>query len=125
MVGMKLLYKPFGLAINALAGLAAAGLYKRLWRALTHEKETPKAMDQGRSWRQVLISAAMKGAVFGVVRAASRRSGATGFASLTGTWPGEQSTGHENEVAKPVRRPSSNGTAGTREGRLGRVRKSH
>ena len=89
---MNLLYKPFGLLINALGGLAAAALYKRLWRTLAQEGETPRATDPGRSWRQVIIASAMKGAVFAVVRAASRRSGAAGFAYLTGTWPGKYST---------------------------------
>jgi hypothetical protein len=88
---MNLLYKPFGALINALAGLAAGVLYKRLWRALAREAETPKATDPGRSWRQVIVASAMKGAVFAVVRAASRRSGAATFAHLTGTWPGKHS----------------------------------
>jgi hypothetical protein len=86
---MNLLYKPFGLLINALGGLAAAALYKRLWRALAREEETPEATDPGRSWRQIIVASALKGAVFAVVRAASRRSGAAGFAYLTGTWPGK------------------------------------
>jgi hypothetical protein len=86
---MNLLYKPFGLLINALGGLAAASVYKRLWRALAREEETPRATDPGRSWPQVIAASAMKGAVFAVVRAASRRSGAAGFAYLTGTWPGK------------------------------------
>jgi hypothetical protein len=43
---MKLLYKPFGMAVTALAGLAAARFYRRLWRALTHHEETPEAMNE-------------------------------------------------------------------------------
>jgi hypothetical protein len=86
---MNLLYKPFGLLINALGGLAAAALFKRLWRALAHEDKTPHATDPGRSWREILVASALKGAVVAVVRAASRRSGAAGFEYLTGTWPGK------------------------------------
>jgi hypothetical protein len=89
---MKLLYKPFGALITALAGLAASRLYKRLWRGVTHHEETPEAMNEESSWGQVLIGSALKGAVFAVIRAASRRSAATGFASLTGTWPGKKSS---------------------------------
>ena len=90
---MNLLYKPFGLLMNVLGGLAAAAAYKRLWRALAHEEETPRATDPDRSWRQVIAASAMKGAVFAVVKAVSSRSGAAGFASLTGTWPGQKSAG--------------------------------
>jgi hypothetical protein len=102
---VKLLYKPFSLAVTLLGQVAAGVVYRRLWRALTHEKETPRAMDQYRSWRQVLVASAIKGAIFGVVRAVSRRSGATGFASLTGTWPGRQSARREKQPSGlPVRK---------------------
>lgn len=95
---MKLLYKPFGMAVTALAGLAAARVYTRLWRGLTHQEETPQAMNEDSTWGQVLIASAFKGALFGVVKAASRRSAATGYASLTGTWPGKQSARQEHDT---------------------------
>jgi Protein of unknown function (DUF4235) len=94
---MNLLYKPFGLLMNVLGGLAAAAAYRRLWRAFAHEKETPRATDPNRSWGQVLAASAMKGAVFAVVKAASSRSGAAGFASLTGTWPGQKPDGQSRK----------------------------
>jgi hypothetical protein len=37
----------------------------------------------------------MKGAVFGVVKATINRAGATGYAQVTGTWPGKQSTARD------------------------------
>jgi Protein of unknown function (DUF4235) len=89
---MKLLYKPFGMAVTALAGLAAARVYTRLWRGLTHHEETPQAMNEDSTWGQVLIASAFKGALSAVAKAASRRSAASGYASLTGTWPGKQSS---------------------------------
>ena len=120
---MKLLYKPFGMAVTALAGLAAARLYRRLWRALTHHEETPEAMNEDSTWGRVLVASALEGAVFAVVRAASRRFAATGFASLTGTWPGKQSSREKNEATKAAARPSAGRKA--EEGRRGlRVRKS-
>jgi hypothetical protein len=38
-----------------------------------------------------VIASALKGAVFGVVKASTDRAGATWFAYLTGTWPGKES----------------------------------
>lgn len=123
---MKLLYKPFGMAATALAGFAAARLYQRLWRALTHQDETPEEMNKDNTWGQVLVASALKGGVFAVIRAASRRSTATGFASLTGTWPGRQSSSQEREAAEAAMQASSSRKAGRNEGRRGlRARKGH
>ncbi|HVM63452.1 MAG TPA: DUF4235 domain-containing protein [Acidimicrobiales bacterium] len=83
----KLLYKPLGLVMSVLGGLAAGALFKRAWRLLAHEDEAPKATDRGRGWREVLPAAALQGAVFGLVKAAADRAGATGFARATGAWP--------------------------------------
>jgi hypothetical protein len=86
---MKLLYKPIGLFVSVLGGLIAGALFKRLWRAVAHESDAPAAKDRERSWREVIAAAAMQGAVFGGVKALIDRAGATGFARLTGVWPGE------------------------------------
>jgi hypothetical protein len=89
---MKLLYKPIGLLVSVLGGLVAGALFKRLWRAVADERGAPNAKDRERSWREVVAAAAMQGAVFGGVKALIDRAGATGFAQLTGVWPGKTST---------------------------------
>jgi len=63
-------------------------LEKRVWKVAAHEDDAPKATDARRSWREVLAAATVQGAVFGGVKAAIDRAGATGFAKATGTWPG-------------------------------------
>jgi Protein of unknown function (DUF4235) len=88
---MKLLYKPFGLLVGVLGGRGVATSFNRLWRLVDNEGQAPKSTDRDSSWRQVVIASAMKGAVFGVVKAATDRAGATWFAYLTGTWPGKES----------------------------------
>jgi hypothetical protein len=87
---VKLLYKPFGLIVGLMGGLAARRLFKRLWRVASDD-EAPTATNRDSSWGQVMIASAMKGAVFGVVKAATDRAGASGYAYLTGTWPGKES----------------------------------
>jgi hypothetical protein len=89
---MKLLYKPFGLVASVLGGIVAGALFKRLWRAMADDREAPSAKDRDRSWREVIAAAAVQGAVFGGVKALIDRAGASGFARLTGVWPGKSNT---------------------------------
>jgi Protein of unknown function (DUF4235) len=89
---MKLLYKPFGLIVSVLGGVLAGALFRRVWRAVADDREAPSAKDRDRTWREVLAAAAIQGAVFGVVKALIDRAGATGFARLTGIWPGKTNT---------------------------------
>jgi hypothetical protein len=88
---MRALYRPFGLIISVLGGVLASALVSRVWRAIAHEDESPASTDRDRSWSEILISAALQGAMFGLVKAAVDRAGATGFAHATGTWPGKTS----------------------------------
>jgi hypothetical protein len=84
----KLFYKPFGLIFSVLGGIFAGMIFKRIWGAVGDEDEAPEATDETRGWGEVLVAAAAEGAVFGAVKALVDRAGATGFAHLTGAWPG-------------------------------------
>ena len=88
---IKAVYKPFGLIVSVLGGVLASTLFSRVWRAIANEDESPDAKDRDRGWSEILISAALQGAMFGLVKAAVDRAGATGFAHATGTWPGKTS----------------------------------
>ncbi|MDQ6849442.1 MAG: DUF4235 domain-containing protein [Actinomycetota bacterium] len=85
---ISLIYKPFGLLVSVLGGLLAGKLFKRLWRAVRSEDDTPDAKDRERGWTEIAAAAAVEGAVFGGVKAIVDRAGAAGFARATGTWPG-------------------------------------
>ena len=89
---MKLVYKPFGLLVGVAGGLAARALFRRAWATLAHEHEAPEATDRDRSWREVIVAAAIQGAVFGGVKALVDRAGAAAFSRITGVWPGETGT---------------------------------
>lgn len=86
---MKFLYKPFGVVVSVLGGLLAGMVFKRTWRAIAGEDDSPHATDRQRGWGEIVTAAALEGALFGAVKAAVDRAGATGFAHVTGTWPGE------------------------------------
>ncbi|URM91812.1 DUF4235 domain-containing protein [Streptomyces sp. MRC013] len=84
----KILYRPVGLLLGLVGGAAASALFTRAWKAVGRGSDAPDALDEGRSWREVLIAAALQGAIFATVRAAVDRGGAVGVRRLTGTWPG-------------------------------------
>lgn len=84
----RIFYKPIGLLFSVLGGLVASAIFKRVWSVAAHEDEAPRPTDARRSWREITAAAAAQGAVYGGVKAVVDRAGATGFARLTGTWPG-------------------------------------
>jgi Protein of unknown function (DUF4235) len=85
----KLLNRAISTAISVLGGMVAAAIFRRIWRVATRGDEAPSATDERRSWPEVLIAAALEGAIFAVVRAVLDRGTATAERELTGTWPGE------------------------------------
>ncbi|MFJ6939898.1 DUF4235 domain-containing protein [Streptomyces sp. NPDC101132] len=80
-------YKPVGMVLGTVGGLAAGALFKQLWKVLGHEEDAPDATDEERTWREVLVAAAIQGAIFALVKAAVDRAGATTVRKVTGTWP--------------------------------------
>ncbi|HWM06191.1 MAG TPA: DUF4235 domain-containing protein [Actinophytocola sp.] len=83
----KVIYKPVGLLIGALGGVAATAVFRKVWTMITGDDEAPDPTDRDRSWRTVLIAASVQGAIFGLVKAAIDRGGASGYKKVTGEWP--------------------------------------
>ncbi len=83
----KIAYRPVALVLGAVSGMAAGALFKQTWKALGHGEDAPDATDEDRSWREVLLTATLQGAIFAGVKAAVDRVGATTVRRLTGTWP--------------------------------------
>ncbi|WP_327293975.1 MULTISPECIES: DUF4235 domain-containing protein [unclassified Streptomyces] len=84
----KLVYKPLGMALGAVSGVLAGAVFKQVWKVVGHDEDAPDATDPERSWREVLLAAALQGAIFAGVKAAVDRGGASTMNRLTGTWPG-------------------------------------
>ncbi|MGQ4491283.1 DUF4235 domain-containing protein [Streptomyces sp. 372A] len=84
----KIAYKPVGLALGAAGGMIAGMAFKQVWKAVEGEGDAPDAMDEDRRWKEILLAAAIQGAIFAVVKAAIERSGAVTARRLTGSWPG-------------------------------------
>jgi hypothetical protein len=86
-MGMKLLYRPFGLVLSVAGGLIASLAFDQVWKRLSGEDEAPAATDPDYSWREVLLAATLQGALFGLVKATINRGGAKGYQRLTGVYP--------------------------------------
>jgi len=83
----RIAYKPVGLALGATAGLVSGLVFKQVWKLVEGDQDAPNATDEDRGWGEVLIAAALQGAIFALVKAAVDRAGASGVRKVTGIWP--------------------------------------
>jgi hypothetical protein len=90
-------YKALSLGTSVLGGIVAGAIFKRLWKVTAGEDEAPDATDARRGWPEILVAAALQGAVFAVVQAAIARGTAEGAAKLTGSWPGDDGQPEESK----------------------------
>lgn len=74
----KIAYKPFGLVFGMLSGLLASKIFAIVWKRYSDEDETPKPLSDDYSTREVLLAAAVQGAIFGLIKAAVDRYGMKG-----------------------------------------------
>jgi predicted metal-dependent enzyme (double-stranded beta helix superfamily) len=84
---VKFAYKPVGLLLGAGAGLVSGLIFKQVWKVAGHDDDAPNATDENRTWTEILLAAAIQGAIFAVVKAAVDRAGAAGVRKATGQWP--------------------------------------
>ena len=84
-----LAYRPIGLLAGILAGLVSGAVFKQIWKHVSDAEDAPSALQSEYRMREVVIAAALQGAIFAATKAAIDRAGARGFTKLTGTWPGD------------------------------------
>jgi hypothetical protein len=92
---LPLAYQPVGFALGWLSGALAGMAFRATWKAIGHEDDAPDALDRDRDWGEVLLAAAVQGAIFAVVRSAVDRAGATVIERRTGVWPSSGKGGRE------------------------------
>jgi Protein of unknown function (DUF4235) len=85
----KLAYRPFGLVSGIVGGLVAGVVFKQVWKRVGNHDDAPDALQAEYRWRELLLAAALQGAVYAVVKAAVDRAGAKAFERWTGEWPGD------------------------------------
>ena len=87
--GAKLAYRPIGLLGGILAGSLSGIAFKQVWKLIAKEEDAPGALQSEYKMREVVLAAAIQGAIFAATKAAIDRAGARGFTKLTGSWPGD------------------------------------
>ncbi|MCD0483181.1 DUF4235 domain-containing protein [Streptacidiphilus sp. ASG 303] len=85
----KVVYKPVGVVVGMAGGALATAVFSRIWGRVGSGDEAPEPLQRDRGWGEVLLAAALQGAVFGLVRAVVERGGAEGWSRVTGSWPGD------------------------------------
>ena len=87
--GAKLAYRPIGLAGGIVAGLISGTVFKQVWKVVAKEEDAPAALQSEYRMREVVLAAAIQGALFAATKAAVDRAGARAFYKATGAWPGD------------------------------------
>jgi hypothetical protein len=87
--GAKLAYRPVGLIAGIAAGALSGAIFKQVWKHVSDAEDAPSALKSEYRMREVVLAAAIQGAIFAATKAAIDRAGARGFTKLTGTWPGD------------------------------------
>jgi Protein of unknown function (DUF4235) len=86
----KILYRPMGLAGSLIGGLIAGSIFKQVWKqaAPGDKPDPPKPLETEYPFKEILVAAAIQGAIFSVVKTVIDRQGARLFERWTGEWPG-------------------------------------
>ena len=87
--GAKLAYRPIGLIGGIVAGTLSGVIFKQIWKHVADEEDAPQALQSEYTMKEVVLAAAIQGAIFAATKAAIERAGARGFSKMTGAWPGD------------------------------------
>ena len=85
---LKLLYKPVAIVAGIVGGLLSGLIFKRVWKVAGRGSDAPTPMDSERGWGEILLAAALQGAIYALVKAAVDRGAAEWTRKTTGIWPG-------------------------------------
>ena len=86
---VKVLFIPFSIGGSLVAGFLAKKLFEVLW-GVVDEEEPPESEHRRTSWGKLIAAAALEGAIFKATRVAADHGSRHAFASVTGSWPGEE-----------------------------------
>ncbi len=83
----KLPVKAASLVLSIASGALAGVVFKQVWKLVTGEQDAPEATDPEHTWKEILLAAALQGAVFAVVKAAVDRGATQGARRLMPSRP--------------------------------------
>lgn len=85
---MKFVFMPFSIAAGLLAGLVGKKIFDVVW-GLIDDEEPPVAKHRDVDTVKLVMSLAVQGAIFRLVRGLVDHESRRAFARATGRWPGE------------------------------------
>ena len=80
---------PIGIVSGILAGLVGKKLFERVW-GMIDDEEPPDPKHREIPIAKMLAALAIEGAIFRAVRGAVDHGMRRSFASVTGSWPGQE-----------------------------------
>jgi hypothetical protein len=86
---MKFIFAPIGIVTGLLAGIAAQKAFERIW-AVIDDEDPPEPGNRDIPILKLVGALVLEGAIFRLAKGFADRGARSGFASLTGTWPGEE-----------------------------------
>jgi hypothetical protein len=89
---VKLLFAPIGIIGGLAAGFVGKKVFEQAW-SIVDDEDPPKPDEREATVGKLVLAAALEGAVFRAVRALFDHGTRSAFASVTGSWPGEQGEG--------------------------------
>jgi hypothetical protein len=88
---MNLFFRPIGIIAGILAGILARKLFDQSWR-LIDSQQPPDPDEHHVPMGKLIVSLAMQGMIFSVVRGLVDHYSRVAFFRYTGAWPGEDDT---------------------------------
>ena len=85
---MNLLFKPVGIIAGFLAGFIARKAFDRIWQAVDNN-DPPDADELDIPKGKFVLSLALEGVIFTVVRGLADHYSRVAFYRYTGAWPGQ------------------------------------
>jgi hypothetical protein len=85
---MKILFAPIGILAGLAAGFAAQKGFDLIW-ARIDKQEQPEPQDREVSYPKLAAALVLEGAIFRLVKGMVDHGARRGFASATGSWPGD------------------------------------
>jgi hypothetical protein len=86
---MKILFAPIGIGAGLIAGFAAKKAFEGIW-GLVDDEEPPEPDQREIQMAKLVAALVVEGAVFRLVKGLTDHGTRSGFARLTGRWPGEE-----------------------------------
>jgi Protein of unknown function (DUF4235) len=86
---MRFLFAPIGIATGLVAGIVGKKAFDQIW-GLVDDREPPQPEHREIEWPKLVAALAVEGAIFRLVKGVTDHGVRRSFATLTGSWPGEE-----------------------------------